>query len=58
METEKVIEDEVEIIEETVKISLPAEQLRKLMDELKENPSEAAKKIEELISKQTQIINL
>ena len=50
--------DVIEEIEEIVEISLPAEELRLLMEELKDNPDEAAKKINELITKQIQVINI
>ena len=50
--------EQEEVIEQSVEIALPAEQINLLMEELKENPEEAAKKINELISKQIQIINL
>ena len=50
--------DAMDVIEETVEISLPAEELRLLMEELKDNPEEAAKKINELITKQIQVINI
>jgi hypothetical protein len=49
---------EEEVIEETVEICLPAEEIKKLMDELKDNPEEAAKKINELINSQIQTVNI
>jgi len=51
------MEQEEDVVEEKVEISLPAEELRTLMEELANNPEEAVKKINELISKQMQVIN-
>jgi hypothetical protein len=50
--------EQEEVVEEKVEISLPAEELRKLMDELKDHPEEAAKKINELINSQIQTVNI
>jgi len=47
-----------EVVEETVEISLPAEELNKLLELMKETPEEAAKVIEELLSKKTQRIDI
>ena len=49
---------EEEVVEQKVEICLPAEEIKKLMDELKDNPEEAAKKINELIISQIQTVNI
>ena len=48
----------MEIIDEIVEITLPAEEIKKIMNELNDNPEEAAKKINELIISQIQTVNI
>jgi hypothetical protein len=48
----------MEVIDEIVEITLPAEEIKKIMNELNDNPEEAAKKINELIISQIQTVNI
>jgi hypothetical protein len=58
VQTTQTVQTPEETPEETVEISLPADELNKLLSLISENPEEAAKNIEELLSRKTQRVEI